>query len=134
MKPKTLIIIIAVLVVLFAVAVGVGATRPSSGASAKPPAWLARPAQLFLKQQRLADADIQSALPEGCVQGLRQGVFTLPPGGSCILFVKASSESLRSLPLRLATGRAVVAFDPFGEKRMKVQRELGLGGGDKRDM
>lgn len=124
MRTRTLVVILVVLVVLFAVAVAVGASRKSQPSIGENPSWLQGLGKALLPDQSLLPEDIGAAIPPGCDRGLAEEVFTLPQGLTCTLFVAESASSVRTLSLRLTSGTASVAFDPFGEDHMQVESDL----------
>jgi len=127
-NPKVVIVLLVLVVVLFAVAMGVGATRPAESVSGGPD-WLQSLGARLGARQALRDEDLSGAI--GACPDRLLGSFVLPAGLSCTWFFKDSSAPVRTLSLELAAGEARAVFDPYGEGEMTLKQDLA---GDRRTL
>ncbi len=123
MKPKTLFILLAVLIVLFAVGLTLG-TRKTDTPNLSPD-WIKSLGKLLVPHQPLRAADIQFAQPPDCETALLLGKIQLAEGSSCLWFIESSRAPVRTQPFQLIQGaQARVRLEPVGKDQLTVNQTL----------
>jgi len=107
-RRKVLIVVVVLIVVLFAAGIGVGASQdgkqPIDSAELNAD-WLKSLQDGLARPQPMTSQDVSLAAPADCVQS---DAFIVPPGGTCLVLIKRSSNpTTRRLTLNLSEGAAV---------------------------
>ena len=125
MSPKTMFIILGVLVVLFVAGVVMGVGQGDKEPQALSPAWLASLGSTLFKEQQLKVEDLLPATTPACRNQFAAGLFTLNAGASCNLYFDQSNAPVRQVSLRLAQGSsATVTFVPYDDNQITTHYEM----------